>query len=218
MTPSEPAATDLSGIELVLSTGRVLGERPAGIAHWTVTAVAPGSTDAPEVGAGLVGEIGRLQLLAIDLVRCADPWGALDASNADVAHIGDTVFDMNTGQLADRFDQRLSRRGTWVLLLDYVELAPEWQARNVAALLVAESLDQLCRACRVVLGLPGPLERRPGLSDEQHAEAVRRMQAMWSRVGFVPFEENVWFLDPNVGTLEQNLRTLRRQHDLPAQV
>jgi hypothetical protein len=165
-----------------------------------------------------VNEVGRLELLAIDLVRCPDPWGALDASNEDVAHIGDTVFDMNTGQLAERFDQRLSRRGSRVLVLDYVELAPQWQARNVAALLVAETLDQLCGGCRVVLGLPGPLERRPDLGDEEYAEAVRRMQAVWSQVGFALFEENVWFLDPNTGTLEESLRTLRHQHDLPVQV
>jgi hypothetical protein len=206
MTPPDAAVGGLPHIELVLTSRRVLGAGPRGIEHWTVDAVTQG------------GDLGRLQLLAVDLVRCLDPWGALDASNADVAHIGDTVFDMNTGQLAERFDQRLSRRGTRVLVLDYVELAPEWQARNLAALLVAESLDQLCGGCRVVLGLPGPLERRPGLSDEQYAEAVRRMQAVWSQVGFVPFEEDVWFLDPNLGTLEESLRTLRRLHDLPAPV
>ncbi len=208
MTAPERTPGGLPGIELVLSSRRALGAAPRGIEHWTV--------DAVTAAAG--GEVGRLQVLAIDLVRCPDPWGALDASNEDVAHIGDTVFDMNTGQLAERFDQRLRRRGSRVLVLDYVELAPEWQARNVAALLVAESLDHLCGGCRVVLGLPGPLERRPGLDDAEYAEAVRRMQAVWSQVGFVPFEENVWFLDPHAGTLEESLRALRHQHDLPAQV
>ncbi len=215
MPPSGPSAGGLPPIELVLTSRRVLGAGPRGIEHWIVTAVPEGLLDGAADGADGVG---RLELLAIDLVRCPDPWGALDASNEDVAHIGDTVFDMNTGQLAERFDQRLSRRGSRVLVLDYVELAPQWQARNVAALLVAETLDQLCGGCRVVLGLPGPLERRPDLGDEEYAEAVRRMQAVWSQVGFVPFEENVWFLDPNTGTLEESLRTLRHQHDLPVQV
>jgi hypothetical protein len=215
MPRSGPEAAGLPPIELVLSSRRVLGAGPRGIEHWTVAAAPEGR---PERAADGTGGVGRLELLVIDLVRCPDPWGALDASNEDVAHIGDTVFDMNTGQLAERFDQRLSRRGSRVLVLDYVELAPQWQARNVAALLVAETLDQLCGGCRVVLGLPGPLERRPGLGDAEYAEAVRRMQAVWAQVGFVPFEENVWFLDPSTGTLEESLRTLRRQHDLPVQV
>lgn len=207
-----PRSDGLPAIELVLSSRRVLGAGPRGIERWTASAVPEGAADDD---AGLVG---RLELLAIDLVRCPDPWAALDASNEDVAHIGETVFDMNTGQLAERFDQRLGRTGTRVLVLDYVELTPQWQDRNVAALLVAESLDQLCGGCRVVLGLPGPLERRPGLDDEEYAEAVRRTQAVWSQVGFVPFEEDVWFLDPHSGRLEASLRSLRARHDLTPQV
>lgn len=207
----EGTPAKVADIELVLSSRRSLSVGSGGIERWTIHAVLSGSSD---TGSTTAVRVGRLQVLVIDLVKCRDPWGELDTSNEDIAHIGETVFDMNTGQLAERFDTRLERIGQRVLVLDYVELEPEWQGHNLAALLVAESLDQLRADCRVALCLPGPLERRPDLAGEEYDEALRRMQGVWSRVGFRPFEEGVWFLDPNRGTLDGSLAALREEHGL----
>src|SRR5664280_2421542 len=84
--------------------------------------------------------------IIVDLLKCPDPWEALDSSNDNIAHIGETVFDVNSGQLTERLDARLDRVGDRVLVLDRVELQPQWQRHNLAALLAGESLDQL-RTC-----------------------------------------------------------------------
>lgn len=205
----------VSDIELEFTARRPLGA-PSGVERWSVRAVLRAVDDESRRGDhGAEGseQVGRLEILVVDLERCRDPWGAMDASNDDVAHIGETVFDVNTGQLAERFDSRLQRVGERVLVVDYVELEPGWQRRNLAALLVAECLDQLRADCRVVVCLPGPLERRD-LADEEYDEAVRRMQAVWSQVGFVPYEEDVWFLDPHRRTLQESLSRLRAQQGL----
>ncbi len=195
---------------------RFVTERPlsegsgAGIERWSVqAAVAKASQDAER-------PVGELHLVAVDLVRSVDPWAALDSSNDDLAHIGDTVFDMNTGQLSEMLDSSIPRGGDRLLILDRVELEPAWQGHNLAALLVAESLDQLRPGCRVALCLPAPLERRPDETDEQYQSSVERMRHVWSQVGFRPFRDGVWLLEPNSGALDASLRRLRSRHGLTA--
>lgn len=214
----EQTPAKVSGIDLAFTCRRSLGA-PSGVERWIVRAVLAGQVagdDAERRADDPAAEepVGRIEVLSVDLTRCRDPWGELDASNDAVAHIGETVFDQNTGQLAQAFDSRLRRVGGRVLVVDYVELEPAWQRLNLAALLVAESLDQLRADCRVVVCLPGPLERRD-LDDDQHQEALRRMQAVWAQVGFTPYEDGVWFLDPHPRTLQESLDRLRELHGVP---
>lgn len=193
--------TSVSDIELRLSTRRHLGrERTRGIERWTVEAVSPG------------GSVGALHVLVLDLARCRDPWGALDSSNEDLAHIGDEVFDMNTGQLAESLDSTLQRVGQRVLVLDRVELAPQWQGHNVAALLAAETIDELRTGVRVAVCLPAPLERGADERDQDY----ERMKGVWSQVGFRPFRSGVWLLEPNRHGLDESLARLRARHGVPA--
>lgn len=202
-----PAA--LGDVTLRFVTERALSQRD-GIERWTVEALVGGSGQAGS------GRVGQLNLVAIDLMRSVDPWAALDSSNDDLAHIGDTVFDMNTGQLSETLDSRIPRDGSRLLILDRVELEPDWQGHNVAAVLVAECLDQLRTGCRVALCLPAPLERRPDETDEEYAASVERMRHVWSQVGFRPFRDGVWLLEPNSGALDDSLRSLRSRHGLTA--
>lgn len=204
--------TMAADIRLAFTCRRLLAA-PSGVERWVVRASA---TTASGEGARLATEdpVGRIEVLSVDLARCHDPWAELDASNDAVAHIGETVFDQNTGQLAQEFDSRLRGVGDRVLIVDYVELEPAWQRQNLAALLVAETLDQLRADCRVVVCLPGPLERR-SLADDKHEEAVRRMEAVWVQVGFTPYDAGVWYLDPHRRTLNDGLAALRRRNGLP---
>lgn len=214
----EQSTAKVSDIDLTFTFRRSLAA-PSGVERWIVRAVLAGLESGDvERQAGSPGAreelVGQIEVLSVDLTRCRDPWGELDASNDAVAHIGEIVFDQNTGQLAEAFDSRLRRLGDRILVVDYVELAPAWQRRNLAALLVAESLDQLRADCRVMVCLPGPLERRD-LDDAEHEEALRRMQAVWAQVGFTPYEDGVWFLDPHPRTLQESLGRLRELHDVP---
>lgn len=197
-------ALHVSDIQLEFSLRRpIAGDGGRGMERWTITAATAG----PE-------PVGELQVLVVDLLRCDDPWAALDSSNDNIAHIGEVVFDMNTGHLTETLDTRLARVGHRVLVLDRVELRPEWQGHNVAALLAAESLDQLRTGCRVALCLPGPLDRGQEATEEEYEDAVRRMTRVWSQLGFRPFAEGVWFMDPNRRTLDESLADLRRRHGL----
>ncbi|HEX5511727.1 MAG TPA: hypothetical protein VFX41_08425 [Actinomycetales bacterium] len=199
----------LGHVTLRFVTERPLSERD-GIERWSVEAfVADG-------GGRDSGSLAGLNLVVVDLLRSVDPWAALDSSNDDLAHIGDTVFDMNTGQLSEALDSRIPPSGNRLLILDRVELQPDWRGHNVAALLVAECLDQLRTGCRVALCLPAPLERRAEESDEEYQASVERMRHVWSQVGFRPFRDGVWLLEPNSGALDESLRNLRSRHGLTA--
>lgn len=207
----------ISDIQLTFSTRRpVASDGSRGIERWTVEAVVAGPDTRDQHPTSQ--RVGEFQVFIIDLLRCRDPWGALDGSNDDLAHIGEIVFDMNTGQLAERLDTWLDRLGHRVLILDRVALEPEWQGHNLAALLVAESLDQLRTGCRVALCLPGPLNRPQDVTDEEYENSVRRMRRVWSQLGFRPFEEGVWLLEPNRRTLDDSLATLRARHRLTMSV
>lgn len=215
----EHAPLQVAAIDLELTCRRPLAAA-SGVDRWVARAITgagrgdPGPSTADPVSEELVG---RIEVLSVDLARCRDPWAELDASNDAVAHIGETVFDQNTGQLAQGFDSRLRGSGDRVLVVDYVELEPAWQRQNLAGLLVAVTLDQLRAGCRVFVCLPGPLERR-SLDDHEHERAVHRMQVVWGQIGFTPYEGGVWYLDPQTGALHDGLVDLRRRHGLPEHV
>ena len=196
-----------SDIVLTLACARPLGAgEPAGLEQWEATAAVPGTGDE-----GM--PVGTVSVLALDLVACEDPWGALDGSNDDIAHIGDTVFDEMTGQLSESLNSRLAGGGTRVLVIDRVELEPEWQGRNVAALLVAETVHRMRAGVRAALCLPAPLHRA-GESKEEYDESLRRVQQVWSQAGFTLFKDGVWLLEPHRGALDASLHALREQHGL----
>ncbi len=215
----EHAPVQVADIDLALTCRRPLVEA-SGVDCWVsraITSAARGEPGPPTADQAPEELVGRIEVLSVDLARCRDPWAELDASNDAVAHIGETVFDQNTGQLAQAFDSRLRGIGDRVLVVDYVELEPAWRRQNLAGLLVAVTLDQLRAGCRVIVCLPGPLERR-SLDDDEHEQAVRRMQAVWGQVGFTPYEGGVWYLDPQSGALHDGLVDLRRRHGLPEHV
>lgn len=79
-----------SDIVLTLACSRPVGAgSPPGLERWTATATAL-APQAPQFAGG------QVSVLALDLAVCQDPWGALDGSNEDVAHIGAMVFDEMT--------------------------------------------------------------------------------------------------------------------------
>jgi GNAT superfamily N-acetyltransferase len=202
----EGAATrSVSDLELELSTSVAMATSgPPGLDRWTAEA-----TEAREGH----GSAGRLQVLAVDLLRCPDPWAALDSSNDTIAYIGDVLFDANTGQLAEGVASRLGSRSERILLLDRVELEPEWQGRSVAALLVALTLERLRPGCRAAVCLPGPLETM-GMSERDYRQGVERMKSVWQKVGFAPLTEGLWALDLTSHTLDDRLSQLRAVHGL----
>lgn len=204
----QPLTHPVSDIQLTLSSTRALGAPElAGFERWAGTAyVADGEGD-------LVGlaPVGSVSVLEVDLMACDDPWGALDGSNEEIAYIGGAIFDEMTGQLSEALDSSLARTGSRVLVLDRVELEPPWQGRNVAALLIAETLERMRHDVRVALCLPGPLHRGE-TSRDQYEESIRRMQQVWAQVGFQPFREGVWLLEPNQGAFGERLEALRERH------
>lgn len=196
----------VADLRLDLTSSRHLGAGDAGrgLDRWTVTAVVA-SSPLP---------VGEVDVIGIDLHTCLDPWEALDSSNADIAHIGDVLFDMNTGQLQEEIASRFPPVGRRLLVLDRIELQPEWQGRNVGALIAAEGLDHLRAGARLAVCLPGPLDRPPGVPDEEYRRAGSRISGLWSQLGFRPFREGVWTLDPASTGLDDALARLRERHGL----
>ncbi|HET8602251.1 MAG TPA: hypothetical protein VFL99_18145 [Segeticoccus sp.] len=198
--------TKVGDVRLELSTARRLGEPATGLEQWQVTASVPGADGADR-------PVGTLSVMALDLVACEDPWGALDSSNEDIAHIGDVVFDEMTGQLSPELDARLAKTGERVLVIDRVELEPEWQGHGLAALLLAETLERMRGGVRAAVCLPAPLHRA-GEAQADYDTSLQRMQQVWREVGFEQFREGVWLLEPNHGPLPQRITSLRQQHGL----
>jgi GNAT superfamily N-acetyltransferase len=193
-------------VRLELATARRLGEPVNGLEQWRVNASVPGVDGADRA-------VGTLSVVALDLVACDDPWGALDSSNEDISHIGDVVFDEMTGQLSPELDARLAHTGERVLVIDRVELEPDWRGHGVAALLLAETLDRMRAGVRAAVCLPAPLHRT-GEAQDSYETGLRRMQQVWQEVGFEQFREGVWLLEPNAGFWRQRLTALRQQHGL----
>lgn len=190
---------------LDLTSSRHLGAGDAGrgLDRWTVPAVVA-SSPLP---------VGEVDVISIDLHTCLDPWEALDSSNADIAHIGDVLFDMNTGQLQEEIASRFPPVGR------RLRARPDRAAAGVAG-------SQRGGADR--RGGPGPPPRRgptrgvPSRTTRSRARRDRRgvPPGRKSNIGAVvparvpPLPRRMWTLDPTSTGLDDALARLRERHGL----
>src|SRR2546423_909693 len=101
----EPLPRKVSEIRLTLASTLTLGSAASqGLERWDATAAVCAGDDPPT-------RVGAVSVLALDLLRCPDPWAALDVTNDEIAHIGATIFDELTGQLSEALDSRLAHAG-----------------------------------------------------------------------------------------------------------
>jgi len=155
--------------------------------------------------------------LLIDLWRVQDVYSALDARSQDYANFlpmfGDQG-DYGEVELAEGLEESLNPGGSQVVILDRVRLAPAWRGcGGVGRLLTIRLLHWLCDDPRVVALKPFPID----LDEEQQKDkatfdkAMNMVRQTWKSIGFEPFTDDIWVLDPRTGNFERTTKKLSIQ-------
>ncbi|MGY5059992.1 hypothetical protein ACWDFR_39010 [Streptomyces sp. 900105755] len=141
-------------------------------------------------------QFGHIRLHVVDHNRCPDPITACDALSEDLFAISEALFDPSLGLRQDLWEQ-LSCPGN-TLIVDSVSIDSRLRGHGLGVLLTGMTLDYLCNGTGVIALIPASLEHLP---DIPHEQARTRLGQAWSRLGFTPYRDNVWILDPGLTTL-----------------
>ncbi|MEU6129551.1 hypothetical protein ABZ805_10300 [Saccharopolyspora sp. NPDC047091] len=153
--------------------------------------------------------------IIIDLTRADDVFDALDARSADDAHFL-PLFDGETGfsEIAEELDATLEIGASRVLIVHRVRIAPAWRGLGgVGRLLIGRTLAWMCTGSELVAVNPFPIDLGPHVSrdGELFADSLRQVQRTWASIGFNPFKDDIWIMDPALGAHERAIAEISRE-------
>lgn len=195
-TPRPPA--DPTGIEL----------RYSHVHHWDITyADAPEtwhvSADVPaaedEDGQPAVSHVGDIEIVFVDPY---DPnaFDLLDGQDAGLGRVGEALLAFSDGGRTKGWQQDLMDRfepiGGHLLILNQVDLTPEWRGFGIGTLLAGLAMKRLSRGCQAAAVFP----------DEAAAD---KLSTVWAQLGFEHFRDGVHVLDFAITTLDDAIGKLR---------
>ncbi|MEV8586690.1 hypothetical protein AB0424_07055 [Streptomyces sp. NPDC051180] len=142
--------------------------------------------------------------LTLDLWRIGNVYESLDSRDADYEHFA-PLFD-KSGDLGLHSDlEECLVSGDQVVIIDRVRIAPAWRGLGrVGRLLISHLLRWVAGKAALVATHPYPIDipvgEREDMARETREKAV--VQRTWRSLGFEPFHEDVWVMQPH-----------RRDHD-----
>ncbi|MEV0049468.1 hypothetical protein AB0H34_03105 [Saccharopolyspora shandongensis] len=160
-------------------------------------------------GEGLDLTILEANGITIDLAQVEDVFDALDARSQDDAHfipLFGARDQFGFVELAEELEDTLEPGGTRVVILDRVRLAPAWRGLGgIGRLLTARLLRWVCDEPRIVAVHPFPIDldgdqRR---DDEVFVHARHQVRRTWASLGFEPFTDDLWIMDPHSSAHEK---------------
>lgn len=184
---------------------------------WYVSADIPDPDSAD--GQSVVVHVGDIEIIRIDPYR-RDAFDLLDAHSADLARIGEIVLKHGTGGLNPMLEDELEMPGTELLILNRVQLAPEWRGFGIGVLLTGITIQRLSGGCQVVVCDPASLVHIDDTDDDNgeggdtadtasNQASRAKLSEVWSQLGFAPFRDGVHVLDLALATLDDSIERLR---------
>ncbi|MEV7152744.1 hypothetical protein AB0O05_40330 [Streptomyces sp. NPDC093084] len=165
-----------------------------GVQHWDV-----GMHFAEDGGAG--PRFGSIEICIADEYRVANLVDSFDSLSSDLLRIGKTLYDPERGDLRDDLQERLALPGK-TTIVDRVTLDRRLRGHGLGVFLTGMALDYLSHGAGVIALFPGPVERDDHTDYEQACASLGRA---WARIGFEPYNDGTWILDPGRTTLDHAL-------------
>lgn len=211
---------------------QLLGDEPHDVdtLHWSVTATIsrdtdrdtgwmdqPGASLAPpsEGGAADPITIFSMRGYTVDLYRGRSLFDALDSYSQDSAHFLSIVDDQEHNHLVAAFDDQIQSAGSGLVILDRALLAPAWRGLGgVGRLLTGRALRWLTADAKCVVAQPYPYELAE--RDDEPDPAVlsaglASVRHVWSSLGFTPYTDDLYVLDPALASMENAVKLLERK-------
>ncbi|MFJ1839043.1 hypothetical protein ACIOJ9_34910 [Streptomyces sp. NPDC088175] len=171
-----------------------------GVQYWNI-----GMHFVEDVSAG--PSFGSIQICVADAYRTANLVHSFDNLSADLYRIGKTLYEPETGDLREDLWNLLALPGK-TTIVDRVTIDRRLRGHGLGVYLSGLALNYLSHGAGVIALFPGPVERDNDTSYEQACAGLGRA---WSRIGFEPYNDGTWILDPGLTTLDDALRRERKR-------
>jgi hypothetical protein len=124
-----------------------------------------------------------------------------DGIDGNIAEYWELLFDLDTGCWKDEVQDEYEASRCDLLIIDCMEISPKFRGTGVGPIAVDRTIDIFSPGCGLVACKPWPLQFTPSFARDQKAlkrlkapgverdEAVRKLRAYWSRLGFWPLGE-----------------------------
>jgi hypothetical protein len=209
------------------STGQLVGMDPEeiGTLEWTVTGVIPVSPDVDgdlswtrEPGVtlserrdprgGSLLEMFTMSGFTIDLTRCVSLVDVFDSRSDETALLLPLV-DPETGDLKDDLLERLEGVGYHLVVIDQVILADAWRRQGgIGRLLIGHSLRWLGAGAWCVVVRPDLFTEDLAAAQPDVGSARQVLYHTWGFLGFSPYTDELYVLDPALRALDEAIRIL----------
>lgn len=147
------------------------------------------------------------------IVRCrvGDPrvFDLLDALEADLSAVASVVLDPGSGNPAGPVKDMLGGFGESFLILNSLEILPQWRGRGIGRWFVAEAIEVLSDGGTFVATYASPMDESKG---PERRRAVSKLRNVWGDLGFEHLSGKVMILDLSVVTLWDRLGGLRSRY------
>ncbi len=124
-----------------------------------------------------------------------------DGIEGSIAEYWELLFDLETGYWREEIQDEYEASASDLLIIDCMEIRPKWRGMGVGPAAVDRTIDIFGAGCGLVACKPWPLQFTPAFARDRKAlrrlkapvvgrdEAVRKLRAYWSRLGFWPLGE-----------------------------
>jgi hypothetical protein len=129
-----------------------------------------------------------------------------DGIDGNIAEYWELLFDLDTGCWKEEVQDEYEASGCDLLIIDCMEISPKFRGTGVGPIAIDRTIDIFGPVCGLVACKPWPLQFTPGFARDRKAlnrlkapsvgqdEAVRKLRAYWSKLGFWPLGETGIYL------------------------
>ncbi len=129
-----------------------------------------------------------------------------DGIDGNIAEYWELLFDLDTGCWKEEVQDEYEASGCDLLIIGCMKISPKFRGTGVGPTAIDRTIDIFGPGCGLVACKPWPLQFTPAFARDRKAlnrlkapgvgqdEAVRRLRAYWSRLGFWPRGETGIYL------------------------
>jgi GNAT superfamily N-acetyltransferase len=129
-----------------------------------------------------------------------------DGIDGCIAEYWELLFDFETGYWREEIQDEYEAFGCDLLIIDSIEIRPGFRGIGIGPAAANRTIDIFGPVCGLVACKPWPLQFTPAFARDRKAlknlkapsvgrdEAIRKLRAYWSRLGFSPLAETGIYL------------------------
>jgi len=129
-----------------------------------------------------------------------------DGIDGNIAAYWELLFDLDTGCWKEEVQDEYEASGCDLLIIDCMEISPKFRGTGIGPIAVDRTIDLFGPVCGLVACKPWPLQLTPAFARDRKSlnrlkppgvgpdEAVRKLRAYWSKLGFWPLGETGIYL------------------------